>query len=181
MDLTDLFDGPKAKNPETSPQETSGGLSEDLTARVKTAVEAHDVAKAAQASFDNERARLEQELEDKLGSEAAKWKVAREASKEALDALAVAMKKEKITQIPLTDRPDIKIKVTKGRKKSVTRTWLVDPKEIVVKSFDAALKGEKPFANGVEAAKKIWAGVPSGESKSEVIIPSRYEDEPDHG
>ena len=77
------------------------------------------------------------------------------------------MKKEKITKIPMSDRPDIKVKTTPGKKKPITLTWLKDPEGIVVKTY------------GEAAPKTIWDGAPRTDPKTTVEVPDRYEDEPE--
>jgi hypothetical protein len=189
MDLNDIFDKPivrlkpsaprhtpvdLAKTPKTpNPPKTSGALDGDLPVKVadvvKAAAAAHDAASEAKAAYDAERCRLQEKMDDSLTALAEASKLAQETSRETRKALEAVMEAEGITNIPMTDRPDVKVKVTKGRKGRITKKWLCDTDGPVAKAY------------GAKAGPKIWASVPNEKDKREVIIPDRYEDEPDHG
>lgn len=192
MDLNDIFDNPivrlkpsaprhahvdLAKSPGVTPESTKpittnaldGDLPVNVADVVKAAAAAHDAASEAKAAYDAERCRLQEKMDDSLSVLAEASKAAQELKRETCKALDAVMEAERITNIPMTDRPDVKVKVTKGRKGRITKKWLCDADGPVTKAY------------GADAGAKIWASVPNDKDKREVIIPDRYEDEPDHG
>lgn len=191
MDLFDIFEtveptqvnAPKTNNSTEGQSSTAKWLGDKLPETIRqkanAAAEAHDSATAASGALQQARSQLQKELDLKLASLVEQNDVAQNQRIEAIKALQSAMEEEKITKIPMSERPDITIKVTKGGKKRISKTWLVNPENVVVKSFEAALKGEKTFASGKEAAEGIWSQSPKNDDKTAVVISDRYDDEPD--
>lgn len=169
---------PAAKPPA---EPVSGDLEVDVRDRARQAAKAHDALSAAKAAYDQRRSRLQKKMDEELESLKAQVVEARTREAEAREALHKAMAADKVTRIPMKDRPDIHVKKRKGAKKGITKGWLVDAEGVAVKSYNKALAGEPEFASGEEFAKKIWDSQPKSEDTSEVIIPDPYEDEPDHG
>jgi hypothetical protein len=179
MDLLDIFDdgAPKAAKAEdvaASPKvakrdnppppgvsrEVAGELPDHLVTGAQAAASAHDDAAAADAIFRVAEERLRKQLALDLAELKARRLEALETLSESLDGLLSNMDKANVSRIPMTDRPDIVVKTTAGKRKSITKKWLVE-------------------TYGNEEAKKIWDAVPTGEPKREVIIPDRYDDEPE--
>ena len=215
MELDDLFELPKVRLKGASPKKTApepagpttskkiaealddepkpqdeADLDVDIATRAKTAAAAHDAYAAAKAAYDMERDRLRDEAEEKLAKLKEAMVGAKVTRDEAVGSLGAAMKKDKITTIPMTDRPDIRIKPIKGSKKGITRKWLVDPENVVVKAYDAARRGQDSFEeddgsvfvvpkSGKDFAVKVWNEQPKSEDTETVIVPDPYEDEPD--
>lgn len=153
------------------PQETPGSFFGDdhapeLEKAIKEATKASDAARAAKAALDYEKGELTAKLDKKIAPLKEAWKTAETARKEAEEALLRVMQAEKVSKIPMDDRPEIKIKVTPGKKKPITRKWLADPEGVVVKTF------------GAKAPGVIWDAVPKSDGKTEVVVPPPYEDEP---
>jgi len=176
MDLLDIFDPepkktvdvPAAKALPTEVAKVFGEtLPEGILQRAKAAADAHDAEKAVRAAYDNERGRLQQELDHQLATLGEQWQRAKTLRDEAVSALEVAMKAEKITKIPMTDRQDIKTKDIPGKRKQITLTWLKEPEGVVVKTY------------GMGAPQTIWNAVPKSASRTVIEIPDRYEDEPE--
>lgn len=167
-------------SPDEEGEPEDGDLDVDIATRATQAAQAHDAYAAAKAAYDVERSELQKEMDGKLAKLKETMVAAREAEAEARAALGAAMKKDKITTIPMTDRPNIKIKVKKGSKKGITRGWLVDPENVAVKAYEEALKGEPTIKTGKEFATKIWDSQPKSEDSETVTVPDAYEDEPDH-
>lgn len=176
--LMDVFDdkpepdkAPSTATTPTTSTPTPSFFGPDLPEQVANAVgqalKASDEARATKAALDAQKEEIAATLERKLAPLTKSYKDAQERLKEAEQVLLKVMQAEKISKIPLDDRPEIKIKVTPGRKLSVTRKWLADPEGVVVKTYG-------PSAPGV-----IWDAVPRSEERTEVVIPPPYEDEPD--
>lgn len=190
MDLSDIFGGPpeirpaKTKAP-PAPKETAQAVEaesdESLRAKAQEAADAHDAASAAEAKFRSREAELQQGVDEALAPLLVALKLARERRTEAIKALDASMEGKNVTKIPMGDRPHIKVKITKGSKKSITKKWLVDAKGVAVKTLDTVLAGESEFKTGEEVAAEIWKIVPIGKGKRSVVIPDRYDDEPDPG
>jgi hypothetical protein len=182
MDLNDLFDAPDTKKPITTAdvaKALDSGLSDDLARKAQAAAQAHDALAAAQAALDEEKDVIQKEMAPRLAPLIGAVAAARTARTETLTALGEAMEADKITTIPMTDRPDIKVKVSKGRKKSISKKWLTDAEGPPIKTFDQVLAGDSGFKTGREVAEEIWKVVPTGKDTQEVVVPDRYEDEPD--
>ena len=155
--------------PEPTPvagQFFGSSLSEDVQKAARAAANAADAEATAKAALDVERGEIQAKVDQKLEPLNKALRDAREARKEAEDFLMKVMTAEKITKIPMDDRPEIKIKVTPGRKKPVTRKWLAEPEGVVVKTYGAAAPGI------------IWEAIPRTDPTTTVIVPARYEDEP---
>ena len=183
MDLMDIFDDVAAKKPEAEkvePKAEDANLETSVADRAAVAAEAHDSYIAAKAAYDDKSDELRATAEGSLATLYKALRLAGEAEKEAVTALDRAMEKAGITNIPMTDRPDVKVKITKGGKSGITRKWLMDPEGVAIKTLDTAMKGEEPKTTATEVAKKIWDSQPKSADKKKVIIPDRYEDEPDH-
>jgi hypothetical protein len=172
------YGSPDEPKPEAGKPEDPD-LGDDIATRAKAAALAHDAFRAAKTAHDDERSKLQKETDTKLATLRQNMASAQEVASEATQALSVAMGKEKITAIPMTDRPDIKIKVKKGSKKGITRGWLVEPENIAVKAYEEALAGEPTFKTGKDFAGKLWDSQPKSEDSQTVTIPDAYEDEPD--
>lgn len=140
--------------------------SPELDAAVKAAARTADAARAAKAALDQSSSDLMADLNKRLEPLKAALNVAEKLRKESEIALLRVMEIEKVSKIPMDDRPEIKIKITPGGKKPITKTWLSDPEGVVVKTY------------GPGAPSVIWDAVPSKEAKTEVLIPPPYEDEP---
>ena len=156
-----------------------GDLDVDIATRAKLAAQAHDAFAASKAAYDVAKARIQLEVDAKLADLRENMSSAREAEAETLEALRTAMEKGGITTIPMTDRPDIKLKVRKGTKKGITRGWLVDPENVAVKAYEEALAGTPTIKTGKEFAGKVWDAQPKSEDSHTVTIPDVYEDEPE--
>lgn len=176
--LMDVFDdkpepekapasAPTAAPSRPTPSYYGPDLPEAVSSAVSQALKAADEARATKAALDAQKEEIKATLDRKLAPLNKSYKDAQERLKEAEGVLLKAMQAEKISKIPLEDRPEIKIKVTPGRKLSITRKWLADPEGIVVKTYG-------PSAPGV-----IWDAVPRSEERTEVVIPPPYEDEPE--
>jgi len=165
---------------EPEPEPLDGDLDVDIATRARAAAQAHDAYAEAKSTYNDERSRLQKKMDEELLKLRLAMTSAGEAEAEALKALEIAMEKDGITTIPMTDRPDIKTKVSKGSKKGITRNWLVDPENIAVKAYDEALAGEPTIMSGKDFAGKLWDAQPKSEGNKTIIIPDAYEDEPDH-
>ena len=164
MDLLDIFgdagkDKPKIASGKVA-ESVADGLPDHLVTGAQAAAVAHDDAASASARYSEAEARLRKQMEGELADLKANRATAFEKLSEALFDLLSNMDKADVTKIPMADRPDIVVKISPGRRKSITKKWLVE-------------------AYGNEEAKKIWDSVPTGDAKREVIVPDRYEDEPD--
>ena len=166
--------------PEAPGEPEDGDLEPDIADRARAAAKAHDAYAVAKAAFDEERSRLQKEADDKLTTLKATLSSALEIKIETESALGTAMKKGKITTIPMTDRPDIKLKTKAGSKQGIKKGWLVDPENMAVKAYEEALAGEPTFKSGVDFASKLWDSQPKSEATQTLTIPDAYEDEPDH-
>ena len=176
----DPGDCPYGSPDEEGVPEDMADLDVDVATRAKTAAEAHDAYTSAKATYDLERSQLQKEVDEKLAKLKEAMLAAKTAREEAVAALGAAMKKDKITTIPMTDRPDIRIKSGKGKKLGITKKWLVDPEHVAVKAYEEALAGEPSIKTGKEFATKIWDEQPKSEASETVVVPDAYEDEPDH-
>ena len=173
MDLLDIFEKPE---PELSAADLAAAIGETfataipkdvvlpdhLVQQASAAARAHDSAVAVKVAYDNELDRLQKEVSAKLGALQEQHTRAQEILRETIEGLETAMDAEQVSRIPMEDRPDIVLKTTPGRKKQVTKTWLID-------------------TYGSEEAKKIWDAVPKHPDKRKVVVPDRYQDEPDVG
>jgi hypothetical protein len=164
MDLLDIFDAEKPKPQPIDAVAVSEAVSDDLCVTLDeqalAAASAYDAADAANVAFKNEAARIQSEADLRLKSLADKRDETKKILDETLTGLMAAMDKDGITKIPMKDRPDIFIKVFPGRKKPITKKWLIE-------------------TYGDEQAKKVWDAVPKLPEKRGVIVPARYEDEPE--
>jgi len=156
-----------------------GDLEPDIADRARAAAKAHDVYAAAKAAFDEERSRLQKDIDEKLATLKAIMSGALSVKIETEVALETAMKNGKITTIPMTDRPDIKLKTKAGSKQGIKKGWLVDPENLAVKAYEGALNGSPLFKSGVDFAGKLWDSQPKSEGSQTLTIPDAYEDEPD--
>lgn len=143
------------------------GLSDDTRQAAQTAADAVDAEAATKAALDVKRDVLQAKMEQELLDLEKAYKDAKTRRIEAEAVLMKVMGIEKITKIPMDDRPDIQIKTIPGRKKNITKSWLDDPEGVVVKTY------------GAGAPDVIWGAVPKDPSRTEVIVPSKYDDEPD--
>lgn len=151
----------------------------DIATCAKEAAHAHDAFAAAKAAYDMERSGLQEEVDRKLATLKKIMVEAGEARAEAVAALRSAMGRDKITTIPMTDRPDIRIRPIKGARKGITRKWLMDPDNLPIKAYEEALDGNASIKTGEEFASKVWESQPKSEDSESVVIPDPYEDEPD--
>lgn len=142
-------------------------LPDEVRQAAQNAAQAADDVAEAKAALDYEKGIQRAKLDKLLDPLEKSLKAARDACTEASSHLMKVMKAEKITKIPMDDRPEISIKVTPGRKGSITLKWLSDPEGVVVKKY------------GPLAPKTIWDAVPRTQPKADVVIPPRYEDEPE--
>lgn len=178
--LLDIFDGdptpsqpkPAGAEPGASPVvPTSGhvfghGLGDDLRDAARSAADAADAESAAKAALDLRRGELQAKMDVELTWLKEAHKAAATTLHEAEGRLKTLMEVEKISRIPMDDRPDIRLKVVPGTKRDITKTWLSEPEGVVVKTY------------GPDAPKVIWDAVPRSDPRTDVIIPARYEDEP---
>ena len=160
MELLDIFDDDNNKPAKKAPVPNVDGLPSPVAQAAEKAAEAHDAAVAAHATYKAEADRLAAEVKNKLAALAELRDTTADALKESLATLLTTMDENDVTKIPMQDRPDIVVKVTPGRRKSITKKWLVE-------------------TYGNEEAKKIWDAVPTSDPKREVVVPNRYEDEPE--
>lgn len=174
-DITDIFDDlPEAKA--ASPERTDSVMdamlgtpkaatttkagkvpspnSANIGALADDAVHALDDLEQHRERYENERAKLLAEMDEKLAHLREPYEKAQNKFGVAQDELLQAMKDADISEIPLSDRSPIKKKITKGSKKSATKTFL-----------------EQHL--GKPKAKEIWGKLPRNPDKVTVIIPSR--------
>jgi len=176
MDPTDLFEdaGKKQKTTDANIAEAiaetlaSGNprrdldLPESLLQKARSAAQAHDSAEEIKTAYDNERDRIQKEVEERLADLKSRHDQAQEILDESVESLKEEMEESGITKIPMIDRPDIVLKNIPGRKKPITKKWLIG-------------------TYGSETAKQIWDAVPNYPDKQKVVVPDRYQDEPDLG
>lgn len=158
---------PQPPKPEPRPRAFGHGLSDETVQAARAAAEAVDAETAARAALDARKDVLQAKLEQELADLSKAYNDAKIKRSEAEALLLKVMGVEKITRIPMDDRPDIQIKVTPGKKQNITKTWLDDPEGVVVKTY------------GPAAPDVIWNAVPKGKPKTDVIVPAKYDDEPD--
>ena len=159
MDLTDIFGKPPKKITSEDVVASLRGIPSPIQEQAKAAAKAFDRLLAAKTLYDAAQERLQVEMSTRLRNE----RVALEAAQSEFEALKELLKAEMehqgVTEIPLEDRRPVVIKLTPGKKRSITLTWLTDT------------LGKKP-------AQEIWEKVPCYDGKTEVVIPPPYKDEP---
>lgn len=158
MDLFDIFtSAEKAARPKDIRTKSDGPRTIEEQAR--DAAAAFDDTMDKETRYKLEYDRRMAEVESQLAGLKRDYDAARAASEAAAEDLLKAMDAAGITSIPMADRKSIEIKVTAGRKKNITKKWLTD-------EF------------GSQQANSIWDKVPTGPDKRDLVIPPRFQDEP---
>ena len=121
----------------------------------------YDDWKAKSFVFNAERKKRIAEIEDEIYHLQASAEEAKEGYLAARDTLEELMGEGNISEIPMSDRDPIYIKVVRGTKKSVSKKWLCSEEGL-----------------GKQGGAALWGRVPKHADYKKLVIPDRFDDQP---
>lgn len=164
MDLADIFDSRSLDNIVELNREVTKRLddadgNDDLSRSAQAVAEAFDESEQKKRIYEMHRDRLMEAVELELETFKTDWKKSKEISDALCLELIEKMESADIDKIPMADRKPIRLKITVGRKRQITKKWLIE-------------------SYGKQKADSIWEKVPNYPDKKEIIVPTRFDDEP---
>ena len=159
MGLSDVFGSQK---PDATAIDLAGSALQSpdgLAEKAEAAAAAFDAAASASASYNQRRGELLEEVDRALTGLKSNLDSARDAFTGASSDLRAAMEAAGVTRVPLVDRAPVEIKIKKGQKRNVTLKWL-------------------KTALGHDEAKSLWKKLPTYDDKTDLHMPSPYDDQP---
>jgi hypothetical protein len=163
VDITDIFDdAPKTKSePEkVDPPIDAPVSTAELSHKAKEVAKIFDVATSKTKTWNAIRQKKIAAIDEELAHMQAEAEAAQDDLDKAKDELQEAMEKAKINTISMPDRTPVKLKITPGRRKPVSKKLLTE-------------------VYGKPKAEDIWSETEKkGPDKTTLVIPEPFEDEP---
>ena len=157
-DLTDIFD----EEPQAASLSIEAALeqaSSPVAQAAQAACAAKDRATRAALLYKNRHEELKKQMDAALFELRSEMEESQLALETASQELLGLMDVEKLDEVNVTDRGPIRVNVTKGSKKSITKGFLLE--EL-----------------GKQQGESLWKKVPRNPDKRRLVIPDPYEDEP---
>ena len=131
----------------------------DLAGKASSVAEAADRAAEASLRYKARREELLRGIESQLAPLKSSLDQTSKSYDTAKQELMDQMNAAGLTKLPMLGRDPIRIRTSKGRKKSITKKWLTS-------EF------------GTQTGDSIWDRVPTGPDSRDLVVPSPYDDQP---
>lgn len=162
MGLSDIFaerDGNSGHRIASAADAALSEVEAALHEKASRVVDLSDRLSKATNNYKAQREILLREVEQQLSDLKRDMDGISEQYGAAKDELMSDMDSAGVSKIPVEGRDPVRIKTTAGRKRSITRKWLVE-------EF------------GEASGKNIWSKVPNGPGSRDLVIPPPYDDQP---